>query len=153
MPQAIPFVTAGAAILGASSSRKAGKAAQAAAEADAARARENAEIEKENTVLAVRQHDREQYLRMGALRAAQGKSGGTQTSGSFLDILADTAAQGELERQNLRRAGAIRAKGFYDAADQSSLRGSYARSASTLKAGSELLGGAVTAYDQFTRVR
>jgi hypothetical protein len=153
MPQAIPFITAGAAILGAANSAKAGKAAKNAAQMDADQARENAAIEVQNTSASLRQFDREQYLRMGQLRANQGKSGGTATSASFLDIVGDTAAQGEIERQNIRRRGELRERGFYDAADQSSLRGNYAASSAQLAAGSELLAGAANAYTQFQRVK
>lgn len=153
MAAAVPFIVGGAAILSASNSIRQGRAAKAASEHDAEMARQNALIEKQNTLEAVRTFDREQYLRTGAVKAAQGKSGGTATSGNVLDVLSDLATQGAIERQAIQRRGAIREQGLYDTADQDSLAGKSAMSGAFMQAGSDLLAGAANSYTAYSRLQ
>lgn len=145
MAAAMPFVMAAGAAMSAVGAIQQGKAAKAAAEFNATISRQNAQITREQTVQAVRQADREQYLRMGAIRAAQGASGG-KAEGSVLDILADTAAQGELERQDIIYRGALAERGHLNTATLDEFSGKNAERASYLQAGSELLQGAGNAY-------
>jgi hypothetical protein len=152
MAPAIPFIMMAGAGMSAISAIQQGKAAKAAAEFNANIAKQNAGIAREQTVQEVRQHDREQYLRIGAIRAAQGKSGGT-AAGSVLDILGDTAAQGEIARQDIVYRGALTERGYNNSAALDEFEGNQAVKQSKLKAGSELLSGGAKSYDAFTRVR
>ncbi len=118
---------------------------------------QNADIVRQDAKDQALQSDRETYLRLGAIRAAQGHSGGSGGQGSVLDILGDTAAQSELEKQNLLYQGELKARGFTNSATLDRYGGQtassrYSAAASNtmqsgyLKAGSELLSGAGSAY-------
>jgi hypothetical protein len=134
------------AVMSAASAYRQGKQAKAAAEYNAALARQNAQVVHEQTTQNVRQADREQYLRLGKIRAAAGRNGGVADEGSVLDILADTAAQGEIERQDIVYRGALAERGYTNAAALNEYEGDSAKSNSYLAAGSELIGGATSAY-------
>ncbi len=118
---------------------------------------QNVEIVRQDAKDQALQSDRETYLRLGAIRAAQGHSGGSSGQGSVLDILGDVAAQSELEKQNILYQGELKARGFQNSATLDRFGGSTASSrysaaadnATTngyLKAGTELLSGATNAY-------
>jgi hypothetical protein len=134
-----------AAVVSAAGAYKQGKAAKAAAEYNAALSRQNAEVVREQTAQNVKQADREAYLRLGKIRAAQGASGGAQ-EGSVLDILADTAAQNEIDRQDIVYRGALAERGYTNAAALDQFEGSNAQRQGTMAAGAELLGGAANTY-------
>lgn len=146
MAVAIPYIIAASAGMSAISAIQQGKAAKAAAEFNAKVAEQNSQIVREQTIQEVRQFDREQYLRIGAIRAAQGKSGGVANEGSVLDILADTAAQGEIQRQDIIYQGALAERGFQNTAVLDRFEGDAAARQSRLAAGSELLQGGANAY-------
>lgn len=146
------LIVAGAG-MAAMSSIQQGKAAKAAAEFNAKVAEQNSQIVHEQTIQEVRQFDREQYMRIGAIRAAQGKSGGAANEGSVLDILADTAAQGEIQRQDIIYQGALAERGFQNSAVLDRFDGDVALKQSRLKAGSELLQGGANAYSANNRMK
>ncbi len=123
-----------------------GKAAKATANYNAAISMQNAEIARADAAAQAAQQDRENYLRLGAIRTAQGKAGGAAGEGSVLDVLGDAAAQGELERQNIIYQGEQRARGAVNTANLDTFSGKQAQKAGYLKAGSELLSGAAGAY-------
>jgi hypothetical protein len=148
----LPYVAMAGAAVSAIGAYRQGKAAKAAAEYSATINEQNAQIAREQARQQIQQHDREQYLRLGKIRATQGKAGGT-AEGSVLDILADTAAQGEIERQDIAYRGELSARGYTNAAAVDRFEGSTARSQSYLRAGSELLSGGVTAGTIFQRGR
>lgn len=152
MAAAVPFMMFAGAAVSAVGAIQQGKAAKAAGQFNATINRQNAEITREQTIQQVRQHDREQYLRMGAIKAAQGKSGGT-AAGSVLDILADTAAQGEIQRQDIVYRGALAERGYLNTATLDETSGANAEKASYLAAGSELLQGAGSAYSASQRLK
>lgn len=145
----------GGAILGAKGEKDAAKAQKKAAEEEERRAKEHAAFAEENaSIIAgqaraeVVQIDRAARLRLGAIRAAAGASGGRVNFGSVIDIVADVAAQGELEKQNAIFAGELggraerqAAKGFQSQALLASMKGKAASRAGSLGAASALLGG------------
>lgn len=137
---ALPMVIAGAAMSAVSAIQQ-GKAAKAAAQFNATIERQNAQIAHEQTIQNVRQADREAILRLGAIRAAGGASGGKQ-AGSVLDVLADTAAQNEIQRQDIVYRGQLAERGYLNTAALDEFSGNQAQKASYLQAGSELLQGA-----------
>lgn len=151
MAAAIPFIIAASAGVAAIGAIQQGRAAKAASEFNAHVARENAAISREEAALFARQQDRETYLRMGAIRAAQGKSGGAM-EGSVLDILGDTAAQSELEKQHILYQGELKARGFQNTATLDTFSGQQAQRSSRYRAGAELLGGAADAYGARARL-
>lgn len=146
MAMAIPIAMAAAAAISAISAIKQGQAAKAAAKYNAQIAEQNADLARQEAADQAVQQRRENYLRLGAIRAAQGHSGGTGDSGSVLDVLGDAAAQGELERQDIVYRGELKARGFTNTATLEEFSGRNAQTAGYLKAGSALLSGASDVY-------
>ena len=146
MAAAVPFLLVASAAVSAYGAIQQGRAASAASNYNAAMARQNAALARQEAADLITQQQRENYLRLGAIRAAQGKSGGQAGAGSVLDILGDAAAQGELERQNIVRAGEIKAANYQNSAALDQYKAKYATQASYLQAGSDLLGGAANYY-------
>ena len=126
-----------------------GQAAGDAADFNAAVQRQNAELALRDSKMRVSQSEREQFLRMGAIRAQYGAGGtGRADEGSVLDVLADTAAQGELEKQNLLYQGQVAARGYQNTATLDDAQGANAERSGFLQAGAELLGGGAKYYQQ-----
>jgi hypothetical protein len=73
--------------------------------------------------------------------------------GSVLDVLGDTAAQGELEKQNILYQGEQRARGFNNTAALDTFSGKQAQRSSYMKAGSELLSGGANAAYAYNRLK
>lgn len=120
----------------------------------------NAEVEMQNQQLAQReaqfnasQQQRETYQRLGAIRAAQGHSGGEGDQGSVLDVIGDTAAQAEIERQNIIYGGQLKSRGFANSAMLDIQAGKNAETSGYLKAGSALLGGGIDSYKYSTTLK
>ncbi len=76
----------------------------------------NEEYAKESTAIQGVQATRATNLSLGAGRAAIGASG-LEESGSALDVLADSARQGELHRQIVAQQGLISEAGYQEQAD------------------------------------
>lgn len=146
MAAALPFIMAAGAAVGAMSAIQQGKIAKATGEYNARIGAQNAELARDEAQMLAKQHDREMYLRLGAVRAAQGKSGGAAGEGSVMDVLGDVAAQGELERQFIVYRGDLKARGMENTAALDEATGREAGRSSYLRAGSELLSGGSDAY-------
>lgn len=149
---AIPYIMGASAVIGAIGAIQQGKAAKAAADFNATIQMQNADIARADAALQAQQIDRDNYLRLGAIRTAQGKSGGAAGEGSVLDVLGDQAAQGELEKQYALYQGEQRARGFVNTANLDTFSGKQAQTSGYLKAGSELLSGGARAYNAYQRV-
>lgn len=143
---AIPYVMAAAAAVSAYSSVRQGQAAKAAADFNKTVEEQNAQITRANAQAQAQQQDRENFLRLGAIRAAQGKSGGAAGEGSVLDVIGDVAAQGELQKQQILYQGELSARGYGNTASLDSSQGKNALTSSYYKAGADLLEGAGNAY-------
>jgi hypothetical protein len=152
MAAAIPYIMAASAAVAAVGAIQQGKAAKAAADYNANISIQNAQIARADAAAMAKQQDRENYMRLGAIRAAQGKSGGEIGEGSVLDVLGDVAAQGEMEKQNIIYQGEQRARGFTNTATLDTFSGRQAQKSGYLKAGSELLGGAANAGSAYYRL-
>lgn len=150
MAAAIPFIQGAAAVVGAINAIQQGRAQKAAADYNATISTQNAAIAQADAAAQAAQIDRENYLRLGQIRTAQGKSGGEAGSGSVLDVLGDVAAQGELDRQMALYGGEQRARGYANTAALDTFSGRQAESAGYLRAGAELLGGGAKAYQSYT---
>lgn len=125
-----------------------GKAAKKAADYNATINLQNAQIARDNAQQQALQQDRQARLRIGAINAGQGKSGGT-SEGSVLDVIGDVAGQNELERQNILYGGELTARGYTNTATLDTAQGKQAQQSSYYKAGGELLTGGASTYNQF----
>jgi len=125
-----------------------GRATESAANYNAAVADRNATVVRQQAGQEAAQIDRTNRLRIGAIRASIGASGGAM-EGSAIDVLGDVVAQGELDRQQALYEGELRAIGFEDTSTLERRRGAEAKSASRLRAGSALLSGAAQGYQQY----
>lgn len=152
MAAAVPFIIGASAVVSAIGAIQQGKAAKDAANYNAAIAEQNAAISRSNAAAEAGQIDRENYLRLGAIRAAQGHTGGVSGEGSVLDVLGDVAAQGELEKQQALYQGELAARGYSNTAALDRFSGKAAQRASYFKAGSELLAGGAQAYGASQRL-
>lgn len=146
MAVAIPFIVAAAAIVGAGAAIQQGETAKAAANYNVKVNQQNAQIAKQEAEDLAVQHDRETFMRLGQIRTAQGKSGGSGTEGSVLDVLGDAAAQSELEKQYIKYRGALGERQFNNTAGLDAFAGERQQTAGYMKAGSELLYGAGNYY-------
>jgi hypothetical protein len=86
-----------------------------------------------STAIQVAQQERSTTLQMGGQQAAQAGAG-FAASGSGLDILADSAAQGQLAKSVLQQQGAITEAGYQEQSDSYTLMANTAR---TTAAGEE----------------
>lgn len=150
---AIPYIMAAATAVQVVSAIQQGKAAKAAGDYNAQVAQQNAKMERDQAAMAAAQADREGRLRLGAIRAAQGASGGAAGQGSVIDVLGDVAGQNELEKQGIMYRGEARARGYEGTAALERAEGKVAQTAGYLKAGKDLLSGSVATYDAFKRTR
>lgn len=122
-----------------------GQQAADAARYDAQVAERNAVIARQQAAADAQAQQRDARRRIGAARAAYG-SAGVDLEGSPLDALEESAANAELDRQNILYRGRLREIGYTDQAASSRVAGSQAESAGYMRAGSALLsGGARTA--------
>ena len=90
---------------------------------------------------------------MGAQRAAMATTGLEVDSGSFGDILADTAKFGELDAQTVRTNALKEAWGLQIDATNSRLQGSMAGKAGKMNAAGTLLSGASQAFGMYSKGR
>ena len=88
---------------------------------------------------------------MGAQRAAMAGTGLEVDSGSFGDILADTAKFGELDAQTVRTNALKEAWGLQTDALDSRIQGRMAGKAVTMNAAGTLLSGASQAFGMYKR--
>jgi len=137
---AIPFMMYAGAAVAVFSSIKQGQAASAAANFNAAIAQQDAAQARSDALAQSIQIQRDNVLRIGSIRAAAGAGGGTG-AGSVLDVAADVAAQGELERQWALYQGESRARGYKNTATLDLAQGKAAKQAGYVSAAGAALGG------------
>lgn len=150
MAVAVPYLVVASAAVSAYGAIRQGQAAKAASKFNAAVADQNAVLARQEARDLAIQQSRENYLRLGAIRAAQGKSGGAADEGSVLDVIGDAASQGELQRQYILRSGELKAAGFTNTGMLDRMSGKNAQTAGYLQAGSALLSGG-SEYAQLKR--
>ena len=115
-----------------------GQAASAAASANAQIAQRNATLARATAAQDAAAQDRQNRQRLGAIAANIGASG-VAAAGTPIDILAESARQGELDKQTILFRGELRALGFQDNAALERNRGANARRTGFFRAGSALL--------------
>ena len=141
----IPFLmyaSAAAAALGAIQQGMAGKRAGVA---NAIQARTNASVARTNAASAAIQQRRENYLRIGAMRANAGASG--IIGGSMSDLLLDAETQGDLQVQNILTRGEQESAGFESTAMLDRAAGRSAQTGGFLSAAGSLMGGVAAGAD------
>lgn len=153
MAVAVPYVMMAAAAVSAYSAVRQGQAAKAASDFNTAIDKQNATLARQDAAMQAQQQDRENFLRLGSIRAAQGKAGGAAGEGSVLDVIGDVAAQGELQRQYDVYQGGMKARGYNNTASLDQSQGKNALTSSYYKAGSELLSGASGAYTSYDKLK
>lgn len=126
-----------------------GQNAKKAASFNAAMMERNAQAARDqarqDSILA----DREGRRRLGSINAARGASG-VGIEGSALDVLEESAANVELDRQTILYRGELRAIGYEDSGALERMKGRHAAEAGYFSAASTLLlgGGKATGmYD------
>lgn len=120
------------AAMSAASAIQQGKAASAAANYNAMIQKGEAAQARSEALAQSVQQQRQTVLRLGAARAAVGKSGGTG-EGSALDVIGDMAAQGELERQWIMYQGESKARGYDRTATLDQMQGRAAMDAGIMR--------------------
>lgn len=144
---AIPMIIAAvSAAVSAVSAIQQGNAAKKAADFNATVAYQNAAISRENAAAQAAQEEKETYMRLGTIRANQGRAGGDAGQGSVLDVLGQVASERELERQNILYQGELQARGYTNTGNLEVAKGKQAKTASYWAAGSSLLKGASSAF-------
>lgn len=152
MAAALPFFQIAGAVISAIGALRQGQAQSNAARFNAQVNEQNAQIARQRAAAQAAQADRETYMRLGAIHAAAGASGGQASEGSVLDVIGDVAAQSELHKQNILYEGELAARGYTNTATLDTYGSEVAQTGSYLKAGSELLGGAVNYYKSTTQL-
>lgn len=141
MAAAIPFIMLAGMAVQVTGQIKQGEAAAQAADEEARIQSENAKLARDQAAHEERQQRIINRKQLGSMRAAYGASG-VSLEGSPLDILEESAAAMEMDAQNIKYAGELKARGFYQEASMARTRGKNAREASYLGAASSLLSGA-----------
>lgn len=148
MAAAVAFISANAATIGTALSvvgaLSQGQQANNAAKYNAAVARNNAIASRQQAAAEAAAQNRKARLTIGAMRAGYGASG-VGMEGSPLDILEQSAANAELDRQNILYSGETQARGYDSTAGMELMSGKNAVRGSIISAGTSLLSGAAKA--------
>lgn len=136
----IPYLQAGAAVIGAIGSIQSGNAAKAAAESNARVMERNAAIARQQGAENARRQQREARIRAGEVRAQVGGSGVLLSS--FGDVLEDNARQEELDRLTILYNADLEATSLLQSAQIERSRGAQAQKAGMFGAAGSLLMGA-----------
>lgn len=145
MAAAVPFLIAASTALAAVSAISQAQQAKATGEYNAAIGARNAGIAREQAARDAEAQHRGAVRAIGAARAAYGASGVT-LEGSPLDVLESSAAEAELDRQNILYKGELRAMGYGETAALDLSRGKAAARSGYAQAGSAILMGAGNYY-------
>lgn len=105
----------------------------------------NANASQEQAQAAALLQKKKTQQMLGATRAAYGASGLTM-EGSPLDVLASSASDAELDRQNILYQGHVRAAGYTSDAQLSGMEASSAKTNSYFSASGKLLSAGAGAY-------
>jgi hypothetical protein len=138
--------------MGALGARREGQEAAAAANANASAEEINAAVARKEAGLREQQQRAQTRRILSRGRALQGASG-LAMSGSFLDVAAANAEQGELDALTLRYGGQIEEARSKSQARLDRARGKHARQAGNLNAFTSILGGASRLSSGYTSAK
>lgn len=136
-------------LVSAQGTRQAGRDAEAAFNVNAQIARENADLAREAADDDILSLERLAYRTEGGIRAGYGASGVSATSGSAMDVLADSMAQAALDQNRRRYQGELEARDFMNQARTGQAAGSAARTAGNYGAAAQVLSSVGTAARQY----
>jgi hypothetical protein len=145
MAVVVPFIPYIAAAISAVAAISQMQAAKSAANKNAQIAERNAGIAREQAARDAEAQGRTARQKIGAARAAYGAAGVTQ-EGSPLDVLSMSAANAELDKQNILYRGELRGMGYEDTAELDRQRASAATAQGIGGAASAVLTGAAKVY-------
>lgn len=148
MAAALPFLQIAGTVMSVVGALQQGQAQSDAMNFNAQMAGQNATVARQQAAADEARQRRENLLRAGNLRAGYGASGVT-LDGSPLDVLEMAATTGELDAQNIRYKGSLRAIGYENSAALDTAGASNALTSSYYKAGAELLSGGAKAYGSY----
>ena len=117
-----------------------GRQANDAAQYNAAVANNNAIAARQQAEANAAAQQRKARLQIGSMRASYGASG-VGLEGSPLDVIEQSAAMAELDRQNILYGGQLKSQGYQATAGLELMRGEAAVTGSYFNAGSALLTG------------
>lgn len=132
-------------LMQAQGTRQAGRDAEAAFNINAQIARENADLAREAADDDILSLKRLAYRTEGGIRAGYGASGVSSTSGSAMDVLADSMAQAALDQNRRRYQGELEARDFMNQARTGQAAGKAARTAGNYGAAGQVLSSVGTA--------
>lgn len=136
--------------IGAMGAIQAANAQAAAAEYQGKLQERNAAIIQQQTSAEMEDQRRENRRRLSALRVAYGASG-FEMAGSPLDVLEDTAIEGELDVSKIEYQGKLRALEQTDNAELSRMEAKSAKKAGAIGAVGALVGGVTQAGTSLMR--
>lgn len=142
---AAPYISAA---LSAAGTVMAAKGQAKAAEFNAQIAERNMTFSRENARIEEARSRRLSTMWLGSMRAATGASG-IRVEGSPLDLLEESARQGELDAQLIHRQGELGAMSHQANAKLDRMRGEAAQTAGYVQAGSQILSGAASSYSSY----
>lgn len=151
MAAAIPYITAAAAVVSTVGAIQQASAASKADKYNAAIASQNAQIAGDQAQSALAQQQQDAVRKFGSIKAGYGASGVT-SSGSPMDVLADSFTQSELDANTIIYNGKLRAAGYTNTASLDTASASNDMTAGYTKAASSALLGTTKTYDAFDTV-
>ena len=126
-------------LVSASGEASAGRKAEKAFDLNAGIATENAQLAREAAIEDILSLKRTAYKTEGGIRAGYGASGVSATSGSAMDVLADSISQATLDENRRKYQGELEARDFENQARTGRAAGSAALTASQYRAAGQVL--------------
>lgn len=123
-----------------------GQAAKAAADYNAQVANNNAAVAEQQAQSQAMVQGRRASMQNGALLANMAANGVDATEGSPLDILSQSAANAEMDRQNIVYNGRVKAQSLRNQAQLDTFQGETAQTNGWMSAASTVLSGGSKAY-------
>lgn len=145
MAVAIPYVIAAIAAYGAV---RAGQAQSAQAKYASVMASNNAAAAQQQGAAAQAAQRQDAMRKLGLMSANYGASGVDPTTGSPLDVFADSVSQSTLDNMNIKYNYQLRALGYQNSSTLDDATAKNATTSSYLSAAGDLLGGAGKGYMQ-----
>jgi hypothetical protein len=146
-----PILTAVGAVVSAAGSIMAGNAQAAQQKFQAQQLDMKAKEERAGATRQAADQAKQQDLIISRQRALAAASGGSATDPTILDLMGDTAAQGYVQQQTTLGMGENQARGYEDAAASARASAKSARMAGYIGAGSSLLSGLGSAFDNYAK--
>jgi hypothetical protein len=109
----------------------------------------NAALAAQNTAMNLQRQSIISTKQIGMERAQFGATGAQSTTGSALDVLADSASNAERDKLAIQQAGTARVLGFQNEENLYNMRAGFAGSEAGLSAAGTLLGGTARAYSEW----